>query len=335
MLPANICGACRSRPVELSVDDDDPQQPYKVCSSCAHRLRALSLRPVEWFNLAAIHSPVKFLLHSDFYDQDGTADQAKEAVEHPKRYPAPTLEAVRGDLQRLVDYAMTRWWLEDDVVQAFARHDKAQVLAVLRDRTNACSNHEVESRSYELCATVLSPVAGDWIRERWQVYDARVLFSLAQASANCLPFEEGYGKVLRALMDVPPQELVDVSIVLAWFRSEKTLDWLESHASYIVNSWKHVSDSWGQLAALSRFSWARAATWLDRGRPLSLVALDALKALQHYDTGLLQMFSPKLSDPAPLNEMVAKLRDYAEKDAVPRVERAVTSIIDGWTEQQA
>jgi hypothetical protein len=181
----------------------------------------------------------------------------------------------------------------------------------------------------------LGDVAGNWIRERWQSYHAETLFTLAQASASCLPFQEGYSRVLQALMDVPPQELVDACFALAWFRSEQTLDWLESYTTYMVNSWRHVAESWGRLAALSQFSWKRASKWLDAGRPLSLVALDALKALQRYDTRLLRNFSPTLIDPAPVGEIVAKLREYSEKDAVPRVEHAVTFIIERLLEQQA
>ncbi len=61
------CEACRRNNVEVVVEDDDPIQPYRVCTACARRLRSLALRPLEWFNLASIHGPTKFLLHDDFY----------------------------------------------------------------------------------------------------------------------------------------------------------------------------------------------------------------------------------------------------------------------------
>jgi hypothetical protein len=286
---------------------------------------------VEWFNLAAIHSPWKHLLHSDFYDEDGTAMQPKEDVENPKRYPAPALEEVRGNLQRLVDYAMTRWRLNEGVIQALAGHDKVELLAALQYRVRDYPNYALESTAYEICATVLGPTAGDWIRARWRDYDPATLFTLAQASATCLPFEEGYAKVVQALMDVPPQELVDLCFALAWFRSEKTLGWLEGHTDYMVNNWRHVSDRWGKLAALSHISWPRAARWLDQGRPLSLVALDALKAVQWNDTDLHLEPAPQLVDPAPAKVMISRLREYAAWDAVPRVERDVQAIIDTLT----
>jgi hypothetical protein len=142
-----------------------------------------------------------------------------------------------------------------------------------------------------------------------------------------LPFEEGYSKVVQALMDVAPQELADRCFALAWFRSDKALDWLEEHTDYMVNNWGHVSDRWGKLAALSAFSWPPAERWLNGGRPLSLVALDTLKAVQWNDTGLRLEPAPQLVDPAPIEDMVTTLKAYAEKDAVPRVEREVEAII--------
>src|SRR5689334_13173646 len=104
----DLCEACQSALIHSAVDDDDPEQPYLVCASCERRLRARSLRPLEWFNLAAVHGPYKYLLHSDFYDHDGIAEQPQGFVERPERFPAPSLFSVQDNLERLLDYAMTR-----------------------------------------------------------------------------------------------------------------------------------------------------------------------------------------------------------------------------------
>jgi hypothetical protein len=316
------------------VDTDDPEQPYLVCGGCAHRLQARSLRPIEWFNLAAIHSPYKYLLHEDFYDEQGVAEQPEEKVDSPENYPAPTLQSVQGDLERLVDFAMTRWRLENKVVRALGNFDKEDVLKALQARVDKYPNYALESTAYEICNSVLGSAARDWIRERWRSWRPKTLFTLSYATAACLPFDEGYNRVVQALMDVPPQELVDQCAALAWFRSEKTLDWLEDHTGYMLNNWGHVPDSWGRLAALSDFSWDRAASWFDKGRPLSLVALDALKACYRFNTGLLERFKPRLARPAPIDEMTAKLRDYARKDPAPRVERDVEYIVNVWSRHE-
>ena len=67
------CEACRHAPATERITHDDPVHPYAVCDPCARRLMSLALRPREWLHLAALHGANKFLLHDDFYDDDGTA----------------------------------------------------------------------------------------------------------------------------------------------------------------------------------------------------------------------------------------------------------------------
>jgi hypothetical protein len=329
-----LCEACRSAAVERVVDADDPEQPYHVCAACARRLETCSLRPLEWFNLAAIHSPYKYLLHEDFYDEQGVAEQPRQAVQSPEHYPAPTFQSAQRDLERLLDYAMTRWRLENKVVRALGNYDKEDVLNSLRQRVEKYPNFALESMAYEICTTALGQVAGDWIRERWRSWRPRTLFTLSYATASCLPFDEGYNKVVQALMDVPPQELAEQCSALAWFRSARNLDWLEDHTGYMANDSGHVTDNWGRLAALSDFSWERASAWLDKGRPLSLVALAALKACYSFNTGLLERYKPKLARPAPVSEMASKLRDYAAKYPAPRVQTYVDYIVSAWSKHE-
>lgn len=54
-------------------DTDEPTQPYQLCQPCHKRLLNNSLRPIEWYQLAVLHSPKQFLLHDDFYRDDGQA----------------------------------------------------------------------------------------------------------------------------------------------------------------------------------------------------------------------------------------------------------------------
>jgi len=326
-----LCEACRSAPVERVVDADDPEQPYHLCDGCALRLETRSLRPLEWFNLASVHSPYKYLLHEEFYDEQGVAEQPQQAVKFPEHYPAPSFQSAQGDLERLLDYAMTRWRLENKVVRALSRFDKAEVLDSLSRRVSKYPNFALESMAYEICTAALGRTAGDWIRERWRSWRPETLFTLSYATASCLPLDEGYNRVVQALMDVPPQELEDQCSALAWFRSAKTLDWLEDHTDYIVNRTGLITDKWGRLAALSDFSWDRASAWLDKGRPLSLVSIAALKACYSFNTGLLERFKPKLARPGSVEEMAAKLREYAGKDPDPRVQTDVEYILNAWS----
>jgi hypothetical protein len=75
------------------------------------KLLERGLRPVEWYNLARHHSWNQFLLHDDFYDEDGTATQPETPILDAGNYPAPSLKSVAHSPELLLDYSITRWSL--------------------------------------------------------------------------------------------------------------------------------------------------------------------------------------------------------------------------------
>jgi hypothetical protein len=323
-----LCQACRAAPARttFSADyDDEDGEPVRLCRACDDRAETGSLRPLEWFNLAALHGPERPPLHGDLYEDDGTAEQPDVPVEDAERYPAPTLEEAARDVERLVDYAMSRHFLYADVKAALAEHDAARVLASLERRTAAGCGTHVMGRAYEICA-VLGPAASEWIRRRFEVGAVRMLYPLAEAAARCLPPDEGFQLVLGAVNAVPPSRRRGDA--LAWFRSRRTLDWIEQNVQ------RPVTPDWGHLAALSDFSWERAAAWLEQGRPLSLVAVDGLYACEVHHTPMLRELSPRLADPAPLAEMTATLEAYLQRDSAPRVENTVRALLGAWEDRR-
>ena len=323
-----VCEACRVRPVEVTNESDDAAHPYRVCSACDGRLRSLSLRPLEWFNLAARHGNDKFLLHDDFYYPHGAAQQPKEEVVSAGLFPFPTLEQVQDDLERLVDYTyvLTLDYPQGhrSVVSAFRRHRPDAVLEVVQRRAALKEGPDVASLAYQICAEVLGATAGVWVRGQWAQYPPDALVALAEASAACLPFEEGFARVSAALEGVPAALLPDRCHALAFFHSPQTLNWMEAHPRLVLD------DAWGEVAALSHFSWARAERWLAKGRPLSIRALHALAACYYYDTPALTKDHPTLEEPASVSDMSAVLDDYLRRDDTPDVRRRVNAIKRFW-----
>lgn len=242
-----ICQACRQNPGEAVRDNEQPDQPYRLCLACARRIEALSLRPLEWFNLAAIHGPNKFLLHDDFYYENGTPGQPEETVEEPERFPAPTLDQIASDRERLIDYAMTdlidyamtEWAMGVDVARLLRDHNPMAVLESLKVRVGASSNIDIEARAYDIRADVLGEAARDWVRERWACYSPAALYPLARASALCLPSDEGFARVTAVLETRTARELNDDCSALAPFRSSRTLDWMERHHEVVLH------EQWG------------------------------------------------------------------------------------------
>lgn len=90
ILASEMCEACKKNSIEINEPSDDPNQPYKLCLRCHDKLTKFSLLPIEWYNLTVIHTPMKYLLDDDFYDDDGKACQPEEDVIATKKDRAPT-----------------------------------------------------------------------------------------------------------------------------------------------------------------------------------------------------------------------------------------------------
>src|SRR6266542_2891563 len=223
---AERCEACELRIADRVEASDDPERPYHVCSTCLRRLQTRALRPLEWYNLAKRHGWHEFLLHDDFYDEQGRALQPEEEVESPELFPAPTLRDVALDAYLLLDYSITRWRMQPELVKAWAVLEAPKALAALSGRFACERNTAIRSRILEVCALALQQSAGDFVRYAWGEYPQGVsLPSLAQASAACLSFREGFDRVAAALEIELSANKRDLILCLGYFQSSEGLDW--------------------------------------------------------------------------------------------------------------
>lgn len=318
-----MCEACLTSPIEHVVANEMADRPFKVCQPCAHRLENLALRPLEWYRLSALHGPLSYLLHDDFYDEYGRADQNKIPVKQASLFSIPTLADVSTDLDALLDYSMTRWHLGDETVAAFQGHEGSDVLSRLSVLVEDRPILWVEARCYEIAATVLGPMAEQWVKGRWESGSrAALLHSFMRAVAACIPHEEAIPLALKAVEQSGATDLSVPAMSLAEFHSSKVIDWIDCVTT------SPVSNRWGLLAARSGLSWATAARWLDKGRPMSLVAMDALGVImQPKHTGRPSMFPIEMKDAPSHDAILARLRQYALSDPVPRVTQMIDRIV--------
>lgn len=316
MLDRWRCQACRRSPIAEEVGDDNPQEAYRVCRDCGDRLRRRALRPIEWFNLAAVHGWNNFLLHDDFYDQDGSASQPDAVNYTTEGMEAPTLEMCAKSLDRLIDYCITRWSIGAADFQAFGPFVTSDILADLQERAETGNRHVLRA-TLELCAKVVGSSAGPWVRAQFERarHDA-VLFAWAEAAAKCLPSPEGLHMTIDALSPLRDRDLQNGMAALSWFRSPEVLDWIEANAPS-----ENVSASWGQLAALSDLHWVRVQDWLAKRRPLSLVALDALASFipRQGRAPILSRMNPMLKGGVDRSAIERTLQEYESDDDAPRV----------------
>lgn len=138
------------------------------------------------------------------------------------------------------------------------------------------------------------------------------------ALAAALPAEEAFvlaAEWARAAAD--PAERGRRIRSLARLESPRVLELVEEHLQDPAVS---VTSEWGRIAVASRLDWATARRWIEHGRPLSLVALDALSTF--CDSGAHADFGPP-----DLATLRAVLERYAEHDPVPRVTKSVSHLL--------
>lgn len=309
------CEGCLTSIAEQAIPTGEDERRFLLCGPCAKRLQARALRPLEWYRLAALHGPMSYLLHDDFYDQDGTASQNEIPVFQSALFPAPKLGAVSNDLSALLEFSLTRWRLDDDTAEALGKFSTGQLLDALSDLTENRPTYWVECRSYEIAGTVLGGAAATWLNARWdRGTQTEFLSTFVRAVAKSNPTPDTVHRAMQAIDDAEKLDLSVAALALAGFRSPLVLDWIEQRVK------SPVSDRWGWVAGCSGFSWEVADRWLDLGRPLSLVALDALAdcfcpAASSRPPGLMA----SLANAPPAPAILARVSAYCEKDPVPRV----------------
>ena len=321
------CESCNINDFEVEQLADEGQKPYRLCRPCFDRLLNKALRPLEFFNLTAIHGHGSYL-HDDFYDYEtGEATQPNIAVLESNKFPFPDFEKIKNNLDRLIDFAFVQYFTEDYVIKQLKQFDKNETLKTIDKKVKY--NRAINYKAYEIVGKVVGEEAKDWLKNEWANRQENELLIFAEAISKCFDLDEAFEILTNEIESKDDKNLSENISALLYFQSDKTLDWIEK----VIHMTNNISTSWGTLAAASKFSWFRADKWLSLGRPLSLVAIDAL--LFCTTTGdrqnqafWLQQNPPKLTD-NPRPEIIAnKLKDYLSKDNVPRTKNAINKIID-------
>lgn len=141
--------------------------------------------------------------------------------------------------------------------------------------------------------------------------------------------KEAYFKIVRELEKCEDKYLPELMGTLNYIQYEPVLDWIEKNAYRP----KNISQFWGHLAASSKFNWERGKKWLESGRPLSLVALDAIMFCTTKDERLnqspwMRKINPRLPVETDEVELVKVIKEYLKKDSVPRTKNVINKIIE-------
>ena len=331
------CESCKIEPIELTIpvnaglengiwDDANNESEYKLCKSCSHRLENLALRPLEYFNLAAIHGS-SFHLHDDFYDyENGEACQPNIEVTEVDKFKFPEFKEIKNNLNKLIDFAFVQFYTDEYVLDQLRLFDKKEMLEIIKNKVKY--NRSINYKAYEIAGKVAKSESYQWIKEEWASRQKNELQIFAEAICNSFKSEEAYDLITRDLESKDDKYLRENISALIYLQSSQVLNWIEKVQDKIIN----VSSQWGQLAASSSFNWDRATSWLESGRPLSLIALDAIslcttKGKRLNQSLWMRKLNPTLVDSPKPELIAAKLKEYESRDNVPRTRNAINRIL--------
>lgn len=338
------CESCKIGSIEATIpvneglengiwDEPNNETVYRLCKPCSNRLLNFALRPLEYFNLASIYGN-SFHLHDDFYDyENGEASQPKIAVLNVNKFKFPRYDEIKNDLNQLLDFAIVQFYTDESVINQLKKFDKNELIQILKDKVEY--NRGINYKAYEIAGKVTKSESYDWIKKEWKSRRNNELQIFAEPISNSFESREAIEVITKELESRDDKYLGDNISALLYLQSPMVLNWIEK----VQNRINNVNSQWGQLAASSKFNWDRANSWLQSGRPLSLIALDALNFCTTKGKRLNQSLWMRKLNPTLLNspksDLIAnKLKEYEIKDNVPRTRNTINRIIENIIENK-
>ena len=169
-----------------------------------------------------------------------------------------------------VEGQVKRWFVENELIEQMMYYPAEVWLPIFEKCLPKLHNNDHMNTLFHLAGYVLKNLGTDFIRKHWGKWSEETFRGLTFAAIHCLPLKEAYGLVTDKLGQMDQRERLICKFVLGWFENRLVLKWIEEN---VVSP---IDVSWGALAARSQFDWEHFEKWLTLGRPISLVALDAL-----------------------------------------------------------
>jgi hypothetical protein len=295
------CGDNKPEDVHITMDDWDVDEddsghaslpPYQLCGLCALRLINHALREAEWFRLVKRHGARDFLLRNAFYNSSYDAWAGEVDDSTPE---LPNTEVLNNEILELIAYALCCVPVPDEVLTALKQHPLNTVLETLAPFITF-DNPDIDLN----------------IRSRSLILYARIG---GEAACHFITSE---------LAKIPATDIHHHHEALTYLNSPAVIEWLETRIS------SPIYDSFGKIVAANAVIWSDIDRWLQKGRPLSLVALDALKFCRtpdYIEPGEIKYF---LREPDPQATMTDVITQYLDQDNSVRVKKVCAEIIQHW-----
>ena len=319
------CESCKIKKVETIEIEDSLGNSYKLCNGCIDRLQKRSLRPREYFNLVSTHGH-NYYLNDDFYnDLNGIAEQPEEAVDNPEFYPYPEFNEIKHNLELLLDLGFVQYYPEERVLEALNKFNHNIIFELIKNKVKYCNS--IRSKALDIISEIRGIKDSNWIKREWKSRREHELYDFGKAMASCLNEKEAFKLLTHEIESKEDRRLHEMINCLVYIKNPKCLDWIEKMTPRI----KSVNNSWGHLAASSNFTVKRGIKWLNSGRPLSLISLDAIYYCTSEGERLNQSqwmreLRPVLEDNTDNEILVKALDEYINIDNVPRTRNTIEAI---------
>lgn len=249
-------------------------------------------------------------------------------VESPQMQYAPHAAALpyvvahcAQSLETLMAHAVCTYAVTEAHAAAFAQAPRQELLAAVTRLAAQARQPEDLHVPGEIIRKVLKADGAAIFRIHFDRLRREKLERWAAVASACLPLDELARSILHQEQAVTDVRSVREALVHA--RVPRALDWIER----TVVLQKSVDRDWGRLAAVSQLDWPRLKRWLAGGRPMSLVALDALHDIAHF-RGTLGRDDVVVLGAAQPVEVAAVIEACAANDPAPRVARAAAAVIE-------
>ncbi len=184
--------------------------------------------------------------------------------------PGELLKAVLLRDHFHVEGPVKRWFIEKAQIDPLMNFPAGVWLPIFETCLPKLKNDDHLNTLFHLSGYLLKESGPDFVRKNWDKWSPETFRGLTFAAIHCLPIKEAYGLVTDRLDQMDLKERLVCKFILGWFENKQVLKWIEENVQ------SPIDVSWGTLAARSQFDWEHCEKWLALGRPISLVALDAL-----------------------------------------------------------
>lgn len=183
-----------------------------------------SLRPVEWYNLARKFGKAQFLLHDDFYTDDGEAMQPTLEVMDAERFPVPSLSSLSEDINCLLDYCYPKSGLSEKILEKWRTFPAELAVQFLTDRLLNDQRSGIADVVLNIARGAFKSNANGLCRLSWNFADTNRIgkHTLIRASIECLPHTEAFSLVTGDIERDLSKRGVHLLFSLADFQSSES-----------------------------------------------------------------------------------------------------------------